>query len=152
METRLNLSKERTTALVDATEYRSMVGSLRYLVHTRPDISFAVGFVGRFMEKPRQEHMAAVKHLIRYIAGTIEYGIIYPKLSNGDNRLIGYSDSDLGGIQMTGRARRASSSSWDRRPWPGSPRNSRWWRSHPARRNTLPVLEQHARRCGSRGS
>jgi len=65
--------------------------------HTRPDISFAVGFVSRFMEKPRQEHMAAVKHLLRYIVGTIEYGIIYPKLSGGDNSLIGYSESDLGG-------------------------------------------------------
>ena len=97
MEARLKLSKDGTTALVDATEYRSLVGSLRYLVHTRSDISFAVGFVSRFMEKPRHEHMAAVKHLLRYIAGTIEFGIVYPKLSGGDNNLIGYSDSDLGG-------------------------------------------------------
>jgi hypothetical protein len=97
MEARLKLSKEGTTALVDAIKYRNLVGSLRYLVHTRSDISFAVGFVSRFMEKPRQEHMAAVKHLLRYIAGTIEFGIIYPKLSGGDNSLIGYRDSDLGG-------------------------------------------------------
>jgi hypothetical protein len=80
MEARLKLSKEGTTELVDTTEYRSLVGSLRYLVHTRPDISFTVGFVSRFMEKPRQEHMAAVKHVLRYIAGTIEFDIIYPKL------------------------------------------------------------------------
>ena len=53
METRLKLSKDGTTALVDATEYRNLVGSLRYLVHTRPDISFTVGFVSRFMEKSR---------------------------------------------------------------------------------------------------
>jgi len=97
MEARLKLSKEGTTTLVNVTEYRSLVGSLRYLVHTRPDISFVVGFVSRFMEKPRQEHMAAVKHLLRYIAGTIEFGLVYPKLSRGDNSLIGYSDSDLGG-------------------------------------------------------
>jgi len=97
MEAWLKLSKDGTTALVDATEYRSLVGSLRYLVHTRSDISFAVEFVSRFMEKPRHEHMAAVKHLLRYIAGTIEFGIVYPKLSGGDNNLIGYSDSDLGG-------------------------------------------------------
>jgi hypothetical protein len=97
MEAHLKLSKEGTTALVDATDYRSLVGSLRYLVHTRPDISFAVGFVSSFMEKPRQEHMAAVKHLLRYIAEMIEFGIIYPKLSGGDNSLIGNSDSNLGG-------------------------------------------------------
>ena len=97
MEVRLKLSKVGTSAEVDATEYRSLVGSLRYLVHTRPDISFAVGLVSRFMEKPRQEHMAVVKHLLRYIAGTVEFGLIYPKLSGVDNRLTGYSDSDLGG-------------------------------------------------------
>ena len=97
MEARLKLSKEGTTALVDPTEYRSLVCSLRYLVHTRPDISFAVGMVSRFMEKPRQEHLAAVKHLLRYIAGTVEYGLVYPKLSGVDNSLTGYSDSDLGG-------------------------------------------------------
>jgi hypothetical protein len=97
MEARLKLSKEGTTELVDTTEYRSLVGSLRYLVHTRLDISFTVGFVSRFMEKPRQEHMAAVEHLLRYIAGTIEFGIIYPKLSGGNNSLIDYSDNDLGG-------------------------------------------------------
>ena len=38
------------------TLYRSIVGSLRYLVHTRPDIAFAVGYVSRFMEDPREDH------------------------------------------------------------------------------------------------
>ncbi|XP_039827389.1 secreted RxLR effector protein 161-like [Panicum virgatum] len=97
MEVRLKLSTKSTTPEVDATMYRSLVGSLRYLVHTWPDIAFAVGYVSRFMEKPRQEHLVAVKHLLRYIAGTTEYGLVYPKLSSGDNNLIGYSDSDMGG-------------------------------------------------------
>lgn len=97
MEVHLRLSTKSTTPEVDATMYRRLVGSLRYLVHTRPDIAFAVGYVSRFMEKPRQEHLVAVKHLLRYIAGTVEYGIVYPKLRNGDNRLTGYSDSDWGG-------------------------------------------------------
>jgi hypothetical protein len=76
MEVRLKLSTKSTTPEVDATMYRSLVGSLRYLVHTRPDIAFAVGYVSRFMEKPRQEHLVAVKHLLRYIAGTVDYGIV----------------------------------------------------------------------------
>jgi hypothetical protein len=97
MEARLQLSKKGSSDEVDATMYHSLVGSLRYLVHTRPDISYAVGYVSRFMEKPRQEHLAAVKHLLRYIAGTIEFGLVYPKFTKGDNRLVGYSDSDLGG-------------------------------------------------------
>jgi hypothetical protein len=97
MEARLQLSNRGTTIEVDATMYRSLVGSLRYLVHTRPDISFAVGYVSRFMEKPRLEHFAAVKHLLRYIAGTVDYGIVYPKCSDSCNKLVGYSNSDLGG-------------------------------------------------------
>jgi hypothetical protein len=102
MEVRLKLSTKSSMPEVDATMYRSLVGSLRYLVHTRPDITFAVGYVSGFMEKPRQEHLAAVKHILRYIAGTVDYGIIYPKRCNTDIKLTGYSltgytDSDLGG-------------------------------------------------------
>jgi hypothetical protein len=49
MEPRLKLSKESSSPLVDATFYRGLVGSLRYLVNTRADIAFAVGYVSRFM-------------------------------------------------------------------------------------------------------
>ena len=56
MEERLKLTKASTVAKVDATLYRSIVGGLRYLVHTRPDIAFTVGYVCRFMEDPREDH------------------------------------------------------------------------------------------------
>ena len=56
MEERLKLTKASTTAKVDATLYRSIVGCLRYLVHTRPDIAFVVGYVSRFMEDPLDDH------------------------------------------------------------------------------------------------
>jgi hypothetical protein len=105
MEVRLQLSTRSTTLEVDTIMYRSLVGSLRYLVHTRPDISFAVGYVSMFIEKPRQEHLATVKHLMRYIAGTVDYGIIYLKFSKGNSRLTGYSDSDWGGGWMWLRER-----------------------------------------------
>jgi hypothetical protein len=49
MEARLKLSKESTAPLVDATAYRSIVGSLRYLVNTCPDLAFSVGYVSRFL-------------------------------------------------------------------------------------------------------
>jgi hypothetical protein len=97
METRLQLSTKSTSEEVEAKMYRSLVGSLRYLVHTRPDISFAVGYVSRFMEKPRQEQLAAVKHLLRYIAGTVSHGLVYSKFTKGNNRITGYLDSDFGG-------------------------------------------------------
>ena len=56
MEERLKLTKASIAAKVDATLYRSIVGGLRYLVHMRPDIVFAVGYVSRFMEDPREDH------------------------------------------------------------------------------------------------
>lgn len=64
MEPRLKMSKESTTPLVDATTYRSIVGSLRYLVNTRPDIAIVVGYVSRFLAEPHEDHWgAAVKHI-----------------------------------------------------------------------------------------
>jgi cytochrome c peroxidase len=66
MEPGLQLSTTSSTPDVVPTMYRSLVGSLRYLVHTRPDIAFVVGYDSRFMEKPQQEHLVVVKHLLRY--------------------------------------------------------------------------------------
>ena len=51
MEERLKLSHDSTAKEVDATRYRRIVGNLRYLVHTRPDLTFAVGYVSRFMQQ-----------------------------------------------------------------------------------------------------
>ena len=56
IEERLKLSKHSTTTKVDATRYRCIVGGLRYLTHTRPNIAFAVGYVSRFVEDPREDH------------------------------------------------------------------------------------------------
>ena len=96
MEPRLKLSKDSSNPAVDAMLYRSIVGSLRYLAHTRPDISFAVGMVSRFMEAPTTEHMSAVKHLLRYVAGTINYGCTYSMAAGGAS-LVGFSDADMAG-------------------------------------------------------
>ncbi|XP_062224593.1 secreted RxLR effector protein 161-like [Phragmites australis] len=95
MEEWLKLSRESTTAEVDATEYRKLVGSLRYLIHTQPDLAFSVRFVSHFMEWPTQEHMTAVKRILRYVARTINYGCRYRKAEEG--QLVGYSNSDLAG-------------------------------------------------------
>jgi len=56
MEERIKLSKQSITAKVDATLYQSIVGSLRWLTHTRPDIAFAVGYLSRFMEDPQEDN------------------------------------------------------------------------------------------------
>ena len=53
-------------------QHSTVVGDLRYLVHTRPNIVFAVGYVSRFMEDPREDHWASVKRLLRYGKGTVD--------------------------------------------------------------------------------
>ena len=97
MEERLKLTKASTTAKVDATLYRSIVGGLRYLVYTRPDIAFVVGYVSRFMEVPREDHWVAVKRLLRYVKGMVDQGIIFPKIGGSRLQLTVFSDADMVG-------------------------------------------------------
>ena len=92
MEPRLKLSKVSSAPSIDSTMYRSVVGSLRYLVNTRPDLAYSVGYISRFMENPTTEHLAAVKRVLRYVTGTLHYGCFYKKK---DAQLVGYSDNDL---------------------------------------------------------
>jgi hypothetical protein len=91
MEERLKLSRNSVAKEEDATFYRKLVGGLRYLVHTRPDLIYAIGYLSRFMQRPTAEHMAALKWVLRYVTGTINYGCFYKHGSDGA-MLIGYSD------------------------------------------------------------
>ena len=65
------LSVSCTSPEVDATLYRQLVGKLLYLTHTRPDLSFVVGLVARFMQNPRESHWKAAKRILRYVRGTV---------------------------------------------------------------------------------
>jgi hypothetical protein len=66
-----------------------------YLVNTRPDICFAVNTFSQFMVEPRRVHWVAAKHVLRYLCGTVDYGLDYLR---GDGvRLVGYTDSDWAG-------------------------------------------------------
>jgi transposase InsO family protein len=78
--------------------FREAIGSLMYLmVSTRPDICFAVGKLSRYLDQPTIFHWNAVKKLIRYLKGTLNYGIVYRKsLIANFNKISGYSDSDYG--------------------------------------------------------
>lgn len=65
MESRLKLYKNKDgDIVVEPTAYRSIIGSLRYIVNTRPDMAFAVGVVSRYMEAPNKDHWAAIKHVL----------------------------------------------------------------------------------------
>lgn len=97
MQAKLKLSRKSDSPRVDATEYRSLVGSLRYLVNTQPDLAFSVEYASRFMEEPHEDHLAAIKHILRYIAGTRDWGLMYRRKKGDQLVLLGFSDSDLAG-------------------------------------------------------
>jgi hypothetical protein len=96
MEERLKLSRDSTTEEMDATQYWRLVGILRYLAHTRPDLAFSVGYVSRFMQRSTTEHQQTVKRIICYVAGTLDHGLYYPRCP-GEAHLVRYSDSDHAG-------------------------------------------------------
>jgi hypothetical protein len=95
MEPKIKLSKESSSALVDATMYRSLVGSLIYLMNIRPDLAFSVGFVSGFMQEPHVEHLVTIKHILMYVVGTCTLGIFYLGECEEDPTIKGYSDSGL---------------------------------------------------------
>ena len=64
----------------DAAMYQSAVGKLLYLATTtRPDIAFAVSNVAKFTSEPTEQHWTAVKHILRYLVGTVNYGLLFIK-------------------------------------------------------------------------
>ncbi|KAK4258396.1 hypothetical protein QN277_007851 [Acacia crassicarpa] len=89
------LTVHSTRKPVNPTLYKSLVGSLRYLTFTRPNIMYAVGLISRYMEQPKQDHFRTAKRILRYIKGTINHGLFYTH--SQDSRIVGYSDSDYGG-------------------------------------------------------
>ncbi|GKD08760.1 zinc finger, CCHC-type containing protein, partial [Tanacetum coccineum] len=93
MEHKLELTKDEGRVPVNPTLFCSIIGGLRFRTHTRPDIAFAVGIVSRFMEKPTVNHMQAVKRILWYIKGTVNYGLVYTKYHKSDV-ITGYSDSN----------------------------------------------------------
>lgn len=91
MELNASFSKSIDEARIDAKEYRRAIGCLRYLLHTRPDLSFSVGVLSRYMQDPRSSHGAALKQVIRYLRGTCSLGLFYAR--GKGTELLGYSDS-----------------------------------------------------------
>jgi hypothetical protein len=86
----------------DPSLYRSLAGALQYLTFTRPDISYAVQQVCLHMHAPSTEHMLALKRILRYVQGTIHFGL---HLSPSPiTKLISYTDADWGGCPDTRRS------------------------------------------------
>jgi hypothetical protein len=92
MEMKLKLLVDTSSELIDATLYRQIIGSLMSLTNTRPDICFVVNILSQFLVEPRHVHLVVAKHVMRYLKGTFDCGIIYD--GDHDFTLSGYTDSD----------------------------------------------------------
>ncbi|KAE8676646.1 hypothetical protein F3Y22_tig00111582pilonHSYRG00259 [Hibiscus syriacus] len=89
------LSSRHEGAPVDAQQYRSAVGALLYECHTRPDIAFTVYKVAQFMQSPCEAHWIGVKCILRYLKGTVDYGLWLTK-GQGQLQIKAFTDVDWG--------------------------------------------------------
>eukprot|EP00253_Pinus_taeda_P008925 PITA_08925 len=83
---------------VDPTLYMQLIGSLMYLVNIRPDICYTVNTLSQFMAELKRVHWAAAKYVLRYLQGTVDYGLLYTR--SKDIRLSGFIDVDWAGSSV----------------------------------------------------
>ncbi|GKC07012.1 retrovirus-related pol polyprotein from transposon TNT 1-94, partial [Tanacetum coccineum] len=95
----LKLDEDPLGIPVDQTRFQSMVGSLMYLTASRPDLVFVVCMCDRYQAKPTKKHLKAIKRVFRYLRGTINWGLWYPK--DTAMTLTAYADADHAGCQDT---------------------------------------------------
>ncbi|CAM8945289.1 unnamed protein product [Rhodiola kirilowii] len=91
------LTKDESSPRVDPTLYRGMIGSLLYLTASRLDILFSVCLCVRFQADPRETQVKAVKRILRYLKGTDDLCLFYPR--GGELRLEAYTDADYDGCK-----------------------------------------------------
>nr|GEX24960.1 uncharacterized mitochondrial protein AtMg00810-like [Tanacetum cinerariifolium] len=99
---RPDLDEDIGSKMVDPTRYRGMVGCLMYLTASRPDIVFVVCMCARYQAKPTEKHLYAIKRIFRYLKGTLNIGLWYPKDSGFT--LTAFIDADYAGCQDTRRS------------------------------------------------
>ncbi|KAJ8759578.1 hypothetical protein K2173_007207 [Erythroxylum novogranatense] len=99
---RVDLTSD-ATPLSDPTHFRGLVGSLQYLTLTRPDLSYSVNFVSQFTQHPTMSHFKCLRRILRYLKGTIQYGLSF----SADTSLFlsAFSDADWAGCPTTRLAR-----------------------------------------------
>ena len=92
MEAKLKLLVDTLSELIDATLYKQIIGLLMYLTNIRPDICFAMNTLSQFLVEPKRVHLVVLKHVMRYLKGTWDYGLKY--VVDNEISLLGYLDSD----------------------------------------------------------
>ncbi|GKA83450.1 retrovirus-related pol polyprotein from transposon TNT 1-94, partial [Tanacetum coccineum] len=99
MVAKSKLDEDTQGKAVDPTHYHGMVGTLMYLTANRPDLTFVVCMYARYQAKPTEKHLHAIKRIFKYLRGTVNRGLWYPK--NSSIALTAYADADHAGCQDT---------------------------------------------------
>ena len=87
-----NIIGDEASNGVDQTLYRSMIGSLMYLIGSRPDLCYSVGVYVRYQASPKESHLLAIKKIIKYVSEIAKYGLWYTHDTTAI--LVGYCDVD----------------------------------------------------------
>ena len=93
MSSSIKLDKDEKGKSIDSTMYRGMIGFLLYLTASRPDIIYSVCLCTRFQSYPKESHLSVVKRILRYLKGTMDIDLLYPKSDNFE--LIRFSNVDF---------------------------------------------------------
>ncbi|GJY30664.1 retrovirus-related pol polyprotein from transposon TNT 1-94 [Tanacetum coccineum] len=96
------LDEDKEGKSVDPSHYRGMIGTLLYLTASRPDLQFAICMCAHYQARPTEKHLYAVKRIFRYLRGTFNWGLWYPKDSS--IALTAFADVDHAGCQDTRRS------------------------------------------------
>nr|GEV27580.1 retrovirus-related Pol polyprotein from transposon TNT 1-94 [Tanacetum cinerariifolium] len=91
------LNEDKEGKAVDPSHYRSLIGTLLYLIASRPDLQFSICMYARYQARPTKKHLHAVKRIFRYLRGTVNRGLWY--LKDSSISLTGFSDADHAGCQ-----------------------------------------------------
>jgi len=102
VDTKMKLCGTMSKQIEDPSLYKRLVGTLHYLIFTRPDIAYVVQKVCLFMQDPREKHMHVLKHILCYIQGTMDFDLHLCPSST--STLISYTEVDWGGCPDTLRS------------------------------------------------
>nr|GEW71830.1 hypothetical protein [Tanacetum cinerariifolium] len=106
------LDEDKEGKAVDLSHYHGIISTLLYLTASRPDLQFAICMCARYQDRPTEKHILAVKRIFRYLRGTINRGLWYPKDSSV--ALTAFADADHAGCQDTHRSTSVVCNSWEK--------------------------------------
>ena len=98
MSSSIKLDKDEKGKSIDSAMYKDMIGSLLYLTTSKPNIMYSVYLCARFQSSPKASHLSVIKGILKYLKGTTDISLWYPKSDNFE--LVGFSVADFVGCKV----------------------------------------------------